>query len=126
MKAKLLCLAAALALGGCASQPPVVTSATAALSDAQLFAEARRVVLDGLKDPDSAKFGEFWRLGDVACGTVNSKNSMGGYTGKKIFAVKDGHAQLQGEGDSFRADFFQALIPCISSESEQRVMTGKR
>lgn len=39
----------------------------------------------GLKDPDSAKFGEISQAegpkGKYACATVNARNSMGGYTG---------------------------------------------
>jgi hypothetical protein len=36
-----------------------------------------------LKDPDSAKFGEFYynEKTQKGCLTVNAKNSMGGYTG---------------------------------------------
>jgi hypothetical protein len=41
-----------------------------------------------LKDPDSAKFGEFKIVdgtdGKYACQVVNAKNSMGGYTGDQI------------------------------------------
>lgn len=44
--------------------------------------EAKKAVLENLKDPDSAKFGKFTQVGeDRACMTVNAKNSMGGYTG---------------------------------------------
>lgn len=45
-------------------------------------AEAKKAVLDRLKDPDSAKFGEFTQVNErKACLTVNARNSMGGYTG---------------------------------------------
>lgn len=45
-------------------------------------AEAKKAILACLKDPDSAKFGDFTQVGDkYICMTVNSKNSMGGYTG---------------------------------------------
>lgn len=44
--------------------------------------EAKKAVLKELKDPDSAKFGNFVQIGDsYACLTVNAKNSLGGYTG---------------------------------------------
>ena len=38
-----------------------------------------------LKDPDSAKFGEFYFNRDTqrGCLAVNAKNSLGGYTGEK-------------------------------------------
>lgn len=42
--------------------------------------DAQQVVRDGLKDPGSAKFGEFSQIGErLGCMTVNSKNSLGGY-----------------------------------------------
>jgi len=45
--------------------------------------EAEEAVRSKLKDPDSAKFGEFSYNAETqkACLTVNAKNSMGGYTG---------------------------------------------
>ncbi|MDP3322012.1 MAG: hypothetical protein Q8S71_00525 [Hydrogenophaga sp.] len=46
--------------------------------------EAQKSVLKVLKDPDSAKFGQFTLIkNEVACLTVNSKNSMGGYVGDR-------------------------------------------
>lgn len=44
---------------------------------------AKKVVLAELKDPDSAKFGDFSKHGDVACLTVNARNAMGGYVGNR-------------------------------------------
>lgn len=82
-------------LSGCqtASSPPP----TANVTDEAMFADARQAVLAILKDPDSAKFGPGmtrkaknggWKNEptDVVCGTVNSKNSFGGYTGMALFA----------------------------------------
>lgn len=45
-----------------------------------------------LKDPDSAKF-EFL---NANCGTVNSKNSFGGYVGAKRFVSVRGVVDLEG------------------------------
>ena len=45
-----------------------------------------------LKDPDSAKF-EFL---NAKCGTVNSKNSFGGYVGAKRFVSVKGIVNLEG------------------------------
>ncbi len=47
--------------------------------------EAEEAVRRGLKDPDSAKFGEFYENTKTkkACLTVNARNEMGGYTGRK-------------------------------------------
>lgn len=52
----------------------------------------KEAVLDTLKDPDSAKFGEITYVGDgAACVTVNAKNAMGGYTGnQQAFMQKSG------------------------------------
>lgn len=52
---------------------------------------AERAVKDMLKNPDSAKFGDFY-FNDktkAGCLTVNAKNSMGGYTGdQQAFVIK--------------------------------------
>lgn len=46
--------------------------------------DAKKSVLGSLKDPDSAKFGQFTKVGErFACLTVNARNSMGGYTGNQ-------------------------------------------
>ncbi|MGL5162188.1 MAG: hypothetical protein ACRC8E_07965 [Plesiomonas shigelloides] len=53
---------------------------------------AKKLVVDQLKDPDSAIFGDVWVMKGTngnrsICGYVNAKNSYGGYTGKKMFNV---------------------------------------
>jgi len=53
---------------------------------------AKEKVIDQLKDPESARFGEIWALNGSnghrsICGYVNAKNSYGGYTGKKMFTI---------------------------------------
>lgn len=51
--------------------------------------EAKKAVLANLKDPDSAKFGKFTQVSEnLACMTVNAKNSMGGYTGDQQAFLK--------------------------------------
>ena len=46
--------------------------------------DAIKVVKETLKDPDSAKFGEFTEINDrLACLTVNAKNGFGGYIGER-------------------------------------------
>lgn len=52
--------------------------------------EAERLVRGYLVDPDSAQFSEVVTQNGITCGLVNSKNRMGGYTGRQIFIVKDG------------------------------------
>lgn len=51
---------------------------------------AKAAVLEELKDPDSAKWGEFTlsKEGKWACLGVNAKNSMGGYTGEQQNALQ--------------------------------------
>lgn len=46
---------------------------------------AEQAVRENLKDPDSARFGEFYYNAKLkrACLTVNAKNSMGGYIGNQ-------------------------------------------
>lgn len=59
-------------------------------SDTTVVAAAISAVKANLKDPSSASFGQIARrqVGsgkNVACGTVNSKNSFGGYVGDRRF-----------------------------------------
>lgn len=56
---------------------------------------AEAAVRETMKDPDSAKFGNFYYNGktEKGCLTVNGKNSMGGYTGNQqayLERTKDG------------------------------------
>jgi hypothetical protein len=49
--------------------------------------ELEKLTLQQLKDPESAKFGDFGQVlskeRDWACLAVNAKNSFGGYTGEQ-------------------------------------------
>lgn len=105
----------ALALAACqtAAAPP---PPTANIPDQQAFAAARAAVLADLKDPDSAKFGTTFtrktvgdgahtivfrmrfvtvdERTDLVCGTVNSKNSFGGYVGMSVFAYRVGRKDV--------------------------------
>jgi hypothetical protein len=96
-----------LALVAC-SEDEAVVAAKKAKNDAEVAArraadaaifearnneyEIKKAVLAILKDPDSAKFGEFTQINEVrACMTVNAKNSMGGYVGdQQAFLRKEG------------------------------------
>lgn len=57
----------------------------------------KKAVLNNLKDPDSAKFGDFTlsKNGEipVACLAVNARNSMGGYTGYQQAALVKSHGE---------------------------------
>lgn len=70
----------------CALAVPLALAACSGRSGAE------KAVREYLKDPDSAKFGEFYYNSATgrACLTTNAKNSMGGYTGdKQVHLVKD-------------------------------------
>jgi hypothetical protein len=62
-----------------------------ALAAAPTVADARRLVLSELKDPESARFSGVKLLRDKEgrvtgfCGYVNARNSFGGYAGKSYF-----------------------------------------
>ncbi len=74
----------------------------------------QKAVRGSLKDPDSAKFGEYSVLSDkFACMTVNAKNGMGGYTGNQqaLLAKKDG-------------EWIVAEIDRMSHDECKRLMNG--
>lgn len=82
---------------------PAVTSPApdpgVAESVAKTYAE--RQVRAILKDPDSATFGDEWVRSaklPIVCGTVNAKNSFGGFTGQTSFLVF-GSAAYTEEGE---------------------------
>lgn len=93
-KTPILLCAIAIALAGCNNAPkrvdaPPEPTTPITLTPAQL-AKLKEAVARGLKDPESARFGEVMvATQDSAnihvCGTVNAKNSYGGYGGSKIF-----------------------------------------
>ena len=107
LTAVVLCLGlGACANGGMATgtpKLPVLTRMTLTSAQTSAIQSATRA---GLKDPDSAKFGDIIAGTDpanpsenLACGYVNSKNSYGGYTGAQVFMAKfnqDGTARFVG------------------------------
>lgn len=65
---------------------------------------AKARVLDTLKDPDSAKFKDVYVAadGETLCGSINSKNSYGGYVGFQNFMIDaDGRLFFDDSGPSF-------------------------
>ncbi len=75
-------------------------------TDYRLSADQRKYVEDGtrkgLKDPESARFGEIYasRGGSLiyVCGWVNARNSFGGYVGEKPFAgILSDHTTKEGK-----------------------------
>ncbi len=77
------------------------------------IAEAKRHLSESLKDPYSAQYEEIWALKGTngkrsICGYVNSKNSYGGYTGKKMFNIlSSGSVVFEGSG------ILGSLLPSI-------------
>lgn len=68
---------------------------------AETIVAAQRAVRASLKDPDSAQFKDVYanyteEFQVVACGRVNSKNSLGGYTGFKRFVSNGKSAVIEG------------------------------
>ena len=68
---------------------------------AETIVSAKRAVRASLKDPDSAQFKDVYanyteEFQVVACGRVNSKNSLGGYTGFKRFVSNGKSAIIEG------------------------------
>jgi len=50
--------------------------------------DLKRIVIDSLKDPNSAEFKDLRHLeGKALCGQINAKNSYGGYVGFKAFVA---------------------------------------
>lgn len=74
--------------------------------DAKFVADAKRVVSDSFKDPDSAKFrdlGIYQRYNSeqrFLCGEVNAKNSYGAYVGYKSFYYTEGDSHVISDEDS--------------------------
>ena len=68
---------------------------------AETIVAAQRAVRASLKDPDSAQFKDVYanyteEFQVVVCGRVNSKNSLGGYTGFKRFVSNGKSAIIEG------------------------------
>ena len=94
---KRLAVLASLALAGCGGWQSVMVSDRA--RDA-----AKIAMLQRLKDPGTAQFGDGFsasRSGKMTlvCGSLNARNSFGGYTGFETFAVlyneETGEASVQ-------------------------------
>jgi len=59
--------------------------------------DAKKAVRAQLKDPESAKFGEFILVNDNrACLEVNARNAFGGYTGIQMAALAKGTKYNEG------------------------------
>ena len=82
-----------------------------------LFSAARQEVLANLKDPDSAKFGPLLVTeGGVVCGTVNAKNSFGGFVGTTYFLDDHGLVLLD-EGAGAKNFVAYWKMSCVGKQS---------
>ena len=67
-----------------------------------VFAKSKQMVLDKLKDPESAKFRNQkiidFKGGKLLCGEVNAKNSYGGYVGFAPYMASRDYVILMGDG----------------------------
>lgn len=75
---------------------------------AETIVAAKRAVRQSLKDPESAEFKDVFanyteEFGVVACGYVNAKNALGGYTGYKAFVSAGKSVIMEGRDDIVRA-----------------------
>jgi uncharacterized protein YcfL len=75
--------------------------------------ETERLVKEQLIDPQSAQFSEVATKNGITCGLVNSKNRMGGYTGRQLFLVRD--RQVYFWRDSPEVD--QSMLSVCSTEA---------
>lgn len=75
---------------------------------------AKNAVLERLKDPESAVFGEYTKVGDGACLGVNAKNAMGGYVGQQ-------QAILERSEEGWSVSGFEETshIQCVSELQER-------
>ena len=69
----------------CANHRPSTGETRREVTDFDRQYAVQQAIKSRLKDPDSAKFGNVWVKNGIVCGSVNSKNSYGGYSGFKSF-----------------------------------------
>ncbi len=77
-----------------------------AKAEAEKIDKVKKLVLDQLKDPESAQFKEVFihkQIGksDSICGKVNAKNALGGYVGYRRFMMKEtGESPMLEQGET--------------------------
>lgn len=84
---------------------PLASAPALAQSDAARIATAKARVKAQLKDPNSARFASV-RVNPrtkMVCGTVNARNSFGGYTGPKPFIYAPSENEVIIPPDEFYA-----------------------
>ena len=104
MAIRLIAILSAAVLAGCAigGDGSMGDSAGKFVPATKEQAEATKAtVVATLKDPESARFGAITTDGKVICGTVNARNSFGGYVGPKVFAVDGGVVHMEGSSPAW-------------------------
>lgn len=81
-----------------------------ALSLSGCYVQAKSKVKEQLIDPYSAQFENMVTKNGVVCGTVNSKNLMGAYTGPRGFIVDDNKVTI--ETSEYNEEFYSELNKC--------------
>jgi hypothetical protein len=94
--------------------------------DGSVIARAKAVVRANLRDPDSAQFQDIivFRHGNkhTACGSVNSKNGLGGYVGYRPFIYREPSYGLIIAGKDFNdLDIEQACRQAKADETQARL-----
>jgi hypothetical protein len=86
--------------------------------EAKMIGAAQDRIISGLKDPESARFRNAFvsPRGRAVCGSVNAKNSMGGYTGFKRFIVAKDRIGIEDDETYFVESNWQAR--CINDVLE--------
>ena len=124
-------IATTFTLAGCLNT--IETTTTPIRSNA-VFAEAKRLAADKMRDPEAARFKSEYTayrssVGDtMVCGTMNGKNAMGGYVGYKPFwiRIRNGNVMafnIPGEGDDYGFEA-QAVIKTCADASAGTVMVS--
>ncbi len=85
--------------------------------DKGVVERAKSSVKEQLKDPESAQFKIKAAAGPIVCGTVNAKNSYGGYVGATRFMYngKTNNATLGPSGGAVRDDVDQTGAMVLST-----------
>ena len=118
-------------LAGCLN---TIEATTTPIRSNAVFAEAKRLAADKMRDPEAARFKSEYKAyrssaGDtIVCGTMNGKNAMGGYVGYKPFwiRIRNGNVisfQIPGEDDDYGFQA-QAITKSCSNASAGTVMVG--
>ena len=126
-----LFLAAVLLNASCNPTPSVAPEGNQQTEPAG-FQQARAAVLAALKDPDSARFGTLHSgKSDAVCGTVNARNSFGGYPGMRAFAwAPDGRLLIYDDPPDWGDKGYEARrfteLGCSIGPDHNRALEARR